>query len=334
MIIKIFDIGWGPEFQVKQFEQQILSDTLLRLENSQERVVVINSTWYTDDYHNDTVLPFLKNNNPDRIILISMLDPAIPKPNWFRDFSCPIDCIGYYPGVGSVDFWALFMDRYFETPSMSDLIRIDKINKHYMCLNRKPHPHRVQLCNDLETRSLINKGLVTLGSESGCPVYSLESDIPEIYHFSPQTGSQNFGMPGDITTLSTIENWSSHFLNIVTETEYEVDRKYFVSEKIYKPILGLRPFLVYAPGGASNWLVSRGFEIFCNDFTDISDLDLSEPNNIAPFLSILCQQPVQYLQHKIINLKHKIMHNRENFYQYVNQQKQKIKKELYDTGHV
>ena len=137
-------------------------------------------------------------------------------------------------------------------------------------------------------------------------------------------------MPGDITTLSSIENWSRHFLNIVTETEYEVDRKYFVSEKIYKPILGMRPFLVYAPGGASAWLTSKGFETYCGDFTDISDLDLTQPDNIAPFLSELCQQPLQYLRYKLINLGQKIMHNREHFYQYVNSQQQKIEKELYD----
>ena len=329
MILHTFDNGWGPEFQVKQFEIQLLSDVLERLNRISELVVVIYSTWYTDDYHNNVVIPFLRNNLPDRIVLISMLDPAIPKPNWFREFDCKVDCIGYYDSPGSIDFWALFANQYFETPSLLDLTRIDKIDRAFMCLNRKPHHHRLAICKELEDFRLIDKGLVTLGSDSDIPVYSLKIDSPEVHGFSPQTGSQNFGMPGDITTLGNIENWSRHFLNIVTETIYDVDRENFVSEKIYKPILGHRPFLVYAPNGATDWLTSRGFETYCNDFTDISDLDLTMPINIVPFLSQLCDQPIHYFQKKLLDLNQKIMYNKQQFYHHVDKELYRIKKELY-----
>jgi hypothetical protein len=329
MIQYIFDNGWGPEFQVKKFENQLLSDVLTRLQESSEHIVIVNSTWYTDDYHNNIVLPFLRSNLPDRIILIAMLDPAIPKPNWFQEFDCIVDTIGYYKGNGDVDFWALFMHQYFETPGLIDLTRIDKVDRAFMCLNRKPHAHRLKICNELRDHDLIDKGLVSLGSESGQPVYSLKTDSPAIYHFSPQTGSRNFGMPGDITTLGSIENWNRHFLNIVTETVYDVDREYFVSEKIYKPILGLRPFLVYAPSGASTWLTSCGFETYCNDFTDITDLDLTVPENITPFLSQLCDQPICYLQKKLLDLNQKILYNKQQFYHYVDKELYRIKKELY-----
>jgi hypothetical protein len=329
MILRTFDIGWGPEFRVKQFENQLFSHLLERLNKISERIVIINSTWYTDDYHNDVVLPFLRNNLPDRIVLVSMLDPAILKPSRFQNFNCKVDCIGYYNSPGDIDFWALFVNQYFENPSILDLVRIDKIDRAFMCLNRKPHYHRLAICKELADLNLINKGLVTLGSESNIPVYSLTIDSHEVYGFSPQTGSQNFGMPGDITSLGNIENWSRHFLNIVTETIYDVDREHFVSEKIYKPILGHRPFLVYAPNGATNWLTSRGFETYCNDFKDISDLDLTVPANIAPFLSQLCDQPIHYLQKKLLDLNQKILYNKQQFYRHVDKELNRIKKELY-----
>jgi hypothetical protein len=329
MILRTFDNGWGSEFRVKQFENQLFSDIAQRLNMLPERVVIINSTWYTDDYHNSTVLPFLRNNLPNRIILVAMLDPAIPKPNWFQEFNCQVDCIGYYNSPGNIDFWALFMNQHFETPSVLDLTRIDKIDRAFMCLNRKPHHHRLAICKELENFGLVNKGLVTLGSESDIPVYSLTIDSPEVYGFSPQTGSQNFGMPGDITTLGSIKNWRRHFLNIVTETIYDVDKEHFVSEKIYKPILGHRPFLVYAPSGATHWLTSRGFETYCDDFKDISDLDLTVPENIAPFLFQLCNQPICYLQKKLLDLNQKILYNKQQFYRHVDKELYRIKKELY-----
>ena len=51
MILNTFDNGWGPEFPIKKLEQSILKSALDQLHNSNKRVIVINSTWYTDEYH-------------------------------------------------------------------------------------------------------------------------------------------------------------------------------------------------------------------------------------------------------------------------------------------
>ena len=58
MILNTFDNGWGPEFPIKKLENTLLSTTLDQLHASSKRVVVINSTWYTDEYHL-TVLKYL-----------------------------------------------------------------------------------------------------------------------------------------------------------------------------------------------------------------------------------------------------------------------------------
>jgi hypothetical protein len=103
----------------------------------------------------------------------------------------------------------------------------------------------------------------------------------------------------------------------VTETQYDIQNTYFVSEKIYKPIVGFRPFLVYASDGAGEWLTERGFELYVNDFTDITDLNLAQPENIAKFLTVLCQQNSSYWQSKYLALKDKILYNNNNFYTYI-----------------
>lgn len=324
MIVKRFDNGWGPEYPVKQFEIEILKPLVKKLNESNKKVAIINSTWYTNDYHL-TTLDYLRKNPVDVIVLIAMIDPAIPKPEWFEELGCEIVCVGYYPGDYYIDFWALFMERVFNSPHMTDLVRIDNVDTGYMCLNRKPHWHRQRLYNELAQRNLLDSGLVSMGNDNGPPVRTIdeENEVPEL---TPNSDVKQYGISNDITSLGNIENWKKYFLNIVTETVYGVNNTYFVSEKIFKPILGLRPFLVYDTDGATKWLTDRGFKPYVNDFKDISDLDLSDPSNIAPFLSVLCNQSRSYWQRKLVDLNPKIMYNRQQFYKYVDDQSNKINK--------
>ena len=323
MIIKIFDNGWGPEFAVKQLEQQLINQYIESLAADSQRVVIINSTWYTNQYHN-TVMEWLRNNKVDVIVLVAMIDAAIPTVEFFQEIDARVVCVGYYPGPDQIDFWALFLDQYYCPLHTLDLCRIDFIDRSFMCLNRKPHWHRKRLFNELQHFNLLDKGLISMGSETDVPLMGL--DFPEVVNFAPNSGIEQNGIPNDIASLGSIKNWQRHFLNIVTETVYDINSNNFVSEKIYKPIIGMRPFLVYDTDGACRWLNDRGFVNYTDDFADITDLDLKNPVNIAPFLVILSNQPVSYWKKKLVDLSQKIVYNKEHFYKYVDKQKLKVQK--------
>jgi hypothetical protein len=314
MIVKIFDNGWGNNFPAKQFEQEIV-DRYLR--NVTNRTVLINNTWYTNDYHQQ-VIDQLRTMQFDQIVLISMLDASIASPNWYQEFNKPVYAVGYYPGQNTIDFWALTVNRYFELPD-GDLSNNELIDTAYMCLNRKPHWHRRYLYNQLSNLNIIERGIVSMGRDDGSAERALEIDSGQST-LAPNSGCEQHGIANDIMSLGHSSNWTRHFLNIVTETQFDIKQTYFVSEKIYKPILGSRPFLVYASDGAVDWLTKRKFEIYANDFADITDLDLTVANNIAPFLQILCHQTPTYWQAKYLALKDKIMYNKTHFAEYVKQQ--------------
>ena len=91
-------------------------------------------------------------------------------------------------------------------------------------------------------------------------------------------------------------------------------------------MLGRRPFLVYAADGAVQWLDQHGFKNYTKDFRDITELDLSDPENMVPFLEILATQPRSYLRHKIIDLQDKIAYNYDRFREFVQEQQIKIEK--------
>lgn len=318
MIIHCHDYGWGPQWPIKQIEREITDQYLAPLAQSNLRVVLINSTWYGQEQHHST-LDWLRNNAWDVAILISMIDAPIPNVDWFAEFDRPIIAIGSYPGQHHISLWAEVVARYMKPCSEV------AIDLPFMCLNRKPHWHRVKLYEQMVSANLLDRGFVSMGgSDGGVAVRSLLESI-NATDLAPN-GSQDYhGIPNDIVSLGDHANWKRHFLNVVTETVFDVDNNYFVSEKIFKPLLGSRPFLVYAPSGAENWLKDQGFETYLDDFQDITDLDLRDARNMVSFLTVLSTQPPSYWQHKYLDLLPKIQYNLDRFDTFVVAQRQKIK---------
>jgi hypothetical protein len=322
MIIKKFDNGWGSVWPLKQFEQSIVDDLLQHMAQDTSRTVVINSVWYSTEYHQQ-VLAWLRNNQLDRIVLVAMIDAAIPRPDWYNEFDCEVVSVGYYPGDHSLDFCAVFVDKFLNAPALDQLTDASKIDTAYMCLNRKPHWHRQKLYNKLQSLDLLQHGMVSMGG-SGTATRSLVVDTDHD-NLAPNASRDHYGIPNDIVSLGHTENWQRHFVNIVTETFYDINRTGFVSEKIYKPVVGCRPFLVYDPDGGTQWLRDHGFESYVTDFRDITDLDLSTPDNLADFLIVLCEQTPQYWQAKYLALQEKILYNKHHFTDHVQHQWIKIK---------
>jgi hypothetical protein len=269
------------------------------------------------------VINQLRKLDFDQIILVSMIDASIADPNWYQEFDKPVYTIGYYPGNNTIDFWALTADKHFQYPDF-DLLDHKDIDTAYMCLNRKPHWHRRRLYNQLVSLNIVNQGMVSMGGDNSPAQRILAIDAGQS-NLAPNSSSEQNGIANDIMSLGHPANWSRCFLNVVTETQFDITSSYFVSEKIYKPIIGCRPFLVHAMG-ADTWLTARGFETYTKDFQDISNLDLSNPYNIAEFLVTLCGQSSSYWQTKFVALKDKIMYNKTHFTKYVQQQKLIIEK--------
>ena len=216
----------------------------------------------------------------------------------------------------------MLLQQHFHDQASTAATDIDTA---FMCLNRKPHQHRLRLYNQLEARGLLEHGLVSFGSNTGVAVRTLPDDQGGC-DLAPNGGTKQNGIANDLVSLGNIKNWNRCLINIVTETVFDIKLHHFVSEKIYKPILGMRPFLVYATDGAVDWLESRGFQTFVRDFRDITDLDLANPDNISLFLDALSKQSQDYLQTKYQELLPKVQHNVENFHRHCQLQLDKVER--------
>ena len=297
MTTKRLSNGWGGNWPIVKYSRELLDN--LTPDNS----VIVDSTWYTDEYHL-VVKDYLATSNPDKVILVSFLDAHIVNQSRFER---PVYEVGYYDSPYFIDFWAHFVRDNYHLPADSELLNHNTITTPYLSYNRKPHEHRLELYNNLVDRGIVDQGIVTMDKHK-----QLDQDVSELLT-APESGS---AIVNDIQSLGRTDLWSSSFLNIVTETWFEINRAYFVSEKIYKPIVGLRPFFVYADDLGIKWLHDRGFKTFEEDFLDIYP-DVITQKNLIDFLVILCQQDQTWLQTKFTSLVPKLIHNRDRFYKYV-----------------
>ena len=87
------------------------------------------------------------------------------------------------------------------------------------------------------------------------------------------------------------------------------------TEKIWKPIIGMRPFVCLGDKGTISMLRRSGFYTFNNFFgTNKDDLTVEDITNIVKHYE---GNPIE--DYKI--LKSKLVHNRNRFFEYVKEQK-------------
>jgi hypothetical protein len=131
-----------------------------------------------------------------------------------------------------------------------------KIEKLYLCQNRKLHPFRVEFLELLD--SIKDRGIISRGTAGFTdPVYNIKELDP---HESENHGT----MVNDIFSLGNPDVWNRIFIDVVTESCKHSN--VFLSEKTWKPIIGLRPFLILGDDNLYNQLHLLGFDTFDDIF--------------------------------------------------------------------
>ena len=306
MSTRFFHGGWGSQFEMSRYAHSLLKPLF---DNKPDNTIIIDSTWYTDKVHAE-VCEYYKHNQVDRIIMFSFNDAQIARYEMFREKHVPVYELGYYYGPYFFDFWANVIKDKYTLPTDEELLDHTTVVKPYLSYNRKPHEHRLELYNNLVDRGIVDQGIVTMDKHR-----QLDQDIDNYITSAPEAGSV---IVNDILSLGRQDIWNQCFLNIVTETWPDINRAYFVSEKIYKPIVGLRPFFVYTKDLGNKWLHDRGFLTYEKDFLDIYPEEITQ-DNLVDFLVVLCEasKNISWLQTKFISLKDKMIYNKQRFYEYV-----------------
>lgn len=176
-------------------------------------------------------------------------------------------------------FWWLMYEKYIKRGPI-DYLKIDHSIKSYdfLYLNKRPRAHRIHLYNQMLAVGALKKSLYTYRNDHHChggqemrmekinKSLPPEYEIPEFKDAYPQ-----YGHDQEIYALP----YNHSRINLVTETLADDPNRggypYFLTEKIWKPIICQQPFIVYGQRGYLKCLREMGFRTFSNVWDESYD---------------------------------------------------------------
>lgn len=295
---------------------------ILRLFDSKQNLV-LSTTWFDDDGRQPLIDDWIQQDERNKVIIMLLFDP-----DWW-----PLKSEYFnHPRIFNINpndyvFWLVNTNKHFIKYTKEDVCP-KNFSNNFLCYQRKAYSPRVALYNKLKDKT----GIVTLGSIQyefnnidDIPYHSGFEDIGGVtkvfnenlnryeYHTPPDVVADNkiCVIPNDIYSLGNLHVWNTSFLNIVSETIVPTfdQNKSFLSEKPFKPILGMRPFIMYGHPNNIAKLKELGFETFDEDFGYImGDNYDSQVLAISEVVDNIDNPELLYKK-----LLPKITHNFENF---------------------
>jgi hypothetical protein len=315
-IVKLYG-GFDPAWRAGHLEREIVDSisNQIELEHPDWNCVVAVPSWHEPSVLVDDII----NLKPDLTVVCSLSDPLGPIENMLAVIPGRVIKFGYVDQGIKFDFWALACLKYFRH-YQNDQVVPAQLEKLYLNYNRKPHKHRTELVSLLEENNLIDYGIVTLGNSH----YTINDNIEDYIDYGGNDVVGDVGIPNDIYSLGKLDIWNKCLINIVSETQFESSRNTFVSEKIYKPIIGLRPFVVNGSPSIYTWLKNAGFDCF-DDLFPVQQLE-QEIDNDYEFSNhhLICDCLKKYKNQNLLEIYNKIkprlLYNQNLFYEYARNQ--------------
>jgi hypothetical protein len=280
---------------------------------------------YSLDIFKNSFAPNKNNTNrPNRISILANSEKSDMKSDFIRS-EFLYDWYYFYHGFAALDWYRDF--QYLNSTSFN---RFDKVFICYNHLISKYRSYRLHLVSNLIRQDLIKYGLVSLflkdadGSwkdtieSTGNPlsgparvnIYNTLKNVsaPLIIDTDTPTGTMSANV--DIKQLT------SALWHVVTETVYFLP-KLHLTEKIFKPIVAKRPFILVAAPGNLAYLKSYGFRTFDRWIDESYDDETDHYvriEKITAEISKLCTRSTAELRQMHAEMQEVLEYNFDHFY--------------------
>jgi hypothetical protein len=180
-----------------------------------------------------------------------------------------------------------------------------KIEKTFLCLNKRQRPHRKNLFILWNWNDLIKDSFYTMSNKSGYSVdepyhltnyvdgnlMSIKGITPEHIDVIEKTLPLALDDPDTVPVASLFGSidtyYQSSLISVVTETNFE-ETDIFNTEKIFKPMVHRHPFILVGPYKSLEKLRGLGYKTF-SDFWDESYDDIEDPSKRLLKIVELCK---------------------------------------------
>lgn len=196
-------------------------------------------------------------------------------------------------------FWTEFIRQNPKYFLDNVYIQPPKLEKLFLSYNNTRRDHRVFLLDQIDSQGLDGVGIISR------PGSARMAQIVEQFDENDRE-LQNV----DCYSLGEPEIWSKFLINVVTEST--THSNLFLSEKTWKPIIGMRTFLILGDNNLYTKLKELGFDTFDDLFgTWWESLDWQQ--RARSIVDILKQYQHTDLNKLYAKLLPRLQYNRENF---------------------
>ena len=224
----------------------------------------INMTWFGPQFENNNeyakFMEYSHSCDIDNIFLLASEDPCFYNKEETKQLITDSGAsksflLGHFDTEYNFNFHSTVIGAFFPNYNEKDLL-LEQAKYTFLNYNRKPRDHRTSFVEMLDKRDLTKLGVVTLGNDRNL------SETIEEYKAGNWGMKNDLGIPHDISSLGRLEYWQKHFLTVVSETDFEDHLWTFITEKTWKPIIGLRPFVINGQLDVYRFLRRNGFKTF------------------------------------------------------------------------
>lgn len=259
LIANGFPLNWETGQTVRSFLNDYAAACDRRWPN--QRCLIIDATWAESHGETRQALAWAAAQSWDRKLVVVPVDRYYQQAYIEQHIGLDYQRFGLVEQGCYFNLWPSQLLKSGPQYSLADLVPTTVGNRFFINYNRKPHPHRIQFVEGLRDAGLINRGHVSLGRyrDSSHELISLGETRRD-----SASGHENVFrdpiIPNDTYTVGNLDWWRTSILAVISETTWDMDC--YWTEKTFKAIIGLRPFLVNVTKSKYLWLKSQGFDIF------------------------------------------------------------------------
>ena len=290
--------------------------------------LLINMTWFGPQFtHNNEYAKFLEYINYqkiDNIFLLASEDPCFFNKEETNQLIIESRAshsflLGHFDSKHNFNFHSTVLDNCFPKYTELNLLLLEQPRNIFLNYNRKPREHRTKLVNMLDSRNLTQFGMVTLGNDRNL------GETIEDYKDGNWGFADDYGIPHDISSLGKLDQWQNHFLTVVSETDFEDTLWTFITEKTFKPIIGLRPFVINGQLEIYRYLRQHGFKTF-NHYWPHIDLETCSIDDIHKNIcNLIHWLRTQNLNQMYLDMLPDLRYNKLRLKEFSKEQKNKMK---------
>jgi len=235
---------------------------------------------------------------------------------------------------------ATYYPKHTSLGYISDLVREDDLDSNnirenrFICFNRMMRPHRIAMAYVAIKLNLLDNNIFTfLNLDANNDVEHFKNCIKQ--HFPNETNPDHYAkslfeiIPYELETQHlkykgsfAIDNTNKkHFLNsyvnIITETKFDANVDTFISEKTWRPISNLQPFILLNSAYSLQYLKDLGFKTFHPFINETYDNFTSieiRYERIFNEIKKLNDMPIQELHDWYYSITDILVHNQKHLY--------------------